>query len=72
MKIDKGVELPAQLAGAPRKYPFPDMQVGDSIFVADQNSQGKASMAARSHGAKYGVKFKCMSVEGGVRIWRVL
>lgn len=37
IKIDKGIPIPARSrvsAGARRKYPWPDMKVGDSFWIS--------------------------------------
>jgi hypothetical protein len=69
MKIQKGIEIPLSA-----KYPFPDMEVGDSFFIPANIAQ-TARMAAHQHGVRYGKKFCTRSVkEGkhkGVRVWRI-
>lgn len=56
-----------------RKYPFSEMQAGDSIFFPNESlgSLSKPAKAAIAWGGRYGRKFKSRSVDGGVRIWRV-
>ena len=66
-KIDKRVPLPLARLG---KYPWREMQVGDSFLVEreDQRAMGaKASTAGR----RLGRKFATRVVEGGIRVWRV-
>lgn len=70
MHIEKNIPAPTSTRGAPQKYPFASMEIGDSIFIQGQNSQGNACMAARQHGYHHGKKFVSRSESGGVRIWR--
>lgn len=70
-KIDKGIPLPSSYAGGQGRFPFADMQVGDSFFVT-QVSMSRLLLAAR--------KFRPMRVTArtvvengvrGVRVWRI-
>ena len=65
IKIQKGVPIPP----VRRKYPFREMQVGDSFFVAG----GKPSVAgAISSATKTGRgRFRTAKEKGGLRVWRV-
>lgn len=77
-KIDKGVPIPER-ARTP-KYPWGDLEVGDSFFLPKEEDDGKryrAYIAAGSftcNNAK-GIRLKAiMREEGGkrgTRIWRV-
>lgn len=60
--IEKNVPMPVSRG----KYPFRDMQVGDS-FVADEKARGAAvAFASRVDGVKFAIR-----KEGEkVRIWR--
>ena len=69
-KIEKNVPL-IQPRGPKYKYPFTEMEIGDSIFVAGQNPQGGAAVAARAYGRRNTKTFATASYEGGIRIWRV-
>jgi len=71
MIIEKNVPMNGSKRGPKASYPFASMDVGDSFFVQDQDTQGRAAMGARAHGQYHGKKFSSRSVEGGVRIWRV-
>lgn len=52
------------------KYPFADMVVGDSFFVA--NTTAATINVATYRAAKiYGFRFAVRTVDGGVRVWRV-
>ena len=73
MKIEKNIPIPESAGES--KYPFKDMEVGDSVFVEGQTSQGAAMMSAKNIERRYGVKFSARkrTEDGvdGVRIWRI-
>lgn len=79
ISIDRGVPVaPAICPGAARrKYPFRDMQVGDSFFVSTKNDVERKKAQARLSGCAnfycriLGFTFAVRQVEGGVRVWRV-
>ena len=70
--IEKSIPVPL---GAGRQggvlYPFRDMDIGDSIFVAGQASTDGAACSARNLAQRSGLKFTSRTVDGGVRIWRI-
>lgn len=85
-KIEKGVPLAKKTVQprgfAPGKYPFEDMEVGDSFFYpATDGDSARKRMAAST--LNYGKrrakwfpgeaprKYSIRSVEGGLRVWRV-
>ena len=54
-----------------RKYPFPDMEVGDSFYV-EPDAVVKARSAANSWGKKNGGRKFSGKLHGdGGRIWRI-
>ena len=71
-KIEKGLALPPR-KGA--RYPFREMEVGDSFFVPcpdeekikRQNRLSGASARPKERGLG---KFSVRQVEGGLRVWR--
>lgn len=68
-KIEKGVPIP----GSRAKYPFVEMEIGDSFFVEvgeDQRriTSQRISGSSQNYGEK---KFSVRTVKGGLRIWRV-
>jgi hypothetical protein len=67
--IEKNVPL-VQTAGRPPVYPFLQMEIGDSFFVANV-SRVRIGNAATSAGKTLGRTFKTRTVEGGARVWRV-
>lgn len=68
-EIEKGVPVPEQTGrGRSLKYPFPDMEIGDSILTETRSAFHAASNWASRQ--KNGWKFISKKVEGGFRIWR--
>lgn len=67
-KIEKGVPAP----GRRTKYPFGEMEVGDSFFVEHGNASA-LSNAACSYARywKKPFKYSARRVDGGARIWRI-
>jgi len=61
-EIEKDVPIPATT----KKYPWNDMEVGDSFFIPDGQP-----CASASHRKRYGEDHTTRKVEGGIRIWRV-
>jgi hypothetical protein len=62
-KIEKGVLL------AKSKYPFRQMEIGDSFFV--ENGNGRILRPAASNaGLAAGRKYTVRKVDGGYRVWR--
>ncbi len=73
-EIDERVPVPKPRLGG-GKYPWGEMKVGDSFFVAVDKEppsavQGTVSGSARAYGKKHGQKFTTRIVDGGVRVWR--
>lgn len=78
MKIEKNVSMPSFKRygdGRPMKYPFPEMEVGDSILVEPAKRKKSTSpgvASARKWGKKHGVVFIARKQEcGNMRIWRI-
>lgn len=64
--IEKGIEMPE---GRNRKYPFKEMEVGDSFFVDEGRKDSLQAMCSQ-YGKKYGRKFCALAWQTGVRVWR--
>ena len=64
--IEKGVPLPPR-RGPVSKYPFAEMEVGDSFVTDIMSIRGTAKQAA----ARYGKKFTVRRVAEGFRVWRI-
>jgi hypothetical protein len=69
IKIDKGVPIPAPNFGPISKYPFTELEVGDSFFVKEK--QTVMASACAGHGKRHNKKFTTRSENGGTRVWRV-
>ncbi len=66
--VEKGIPVPRSASGWV-KYPFRQMEVGDSFFVAGATSKTlvNAAQGHRYEGRKYTVR----TVDGGARVWRI-
>ena len=74
--IEKNVPLPARQNARPARYPFADMEVGDSFLVP-----GKGSTKDQSHISAYAImvakrlgggrKFATRQVGADLRVWRI-
>lgn len=72
--IEKNIPIPEK--HAPVKYPYRDMEVGDSFEVEVEDTIRKVynRLASSSliYGKKTGTKFRIgMTLQGKVRIWRI-
>ncbi len=67
--IEKGVPIPLQANTPLRRYPWAEMEVGDSFFapIMPGSISGQIRNAQRRHGHKYTTRKVC----GGVRVWRI-
>ena len=65
MKIEKNIPIP-------NKYPFAEMQVGDSFKMPETMKRTALMVAAMRYSRKHGAKFitKTMA-DGSIRCWRV-
>lgn len=81
MEIEKGIPLPEPYKGRPVKYPFRDMEVGDSFSIpltGTMTGTGvdiatkRLRQAAANHARRVGGKFHVRTVreEGVARCWR--
>ena len=70
LKVEKGIEPPERKAAS--KYPFAEMEVGDSVLDpnASVTEQSSVRTAAIAWGKSNNATFSSKKVEGGVRIWR--
>ena len=70
-QIEKGIPAPEKYGvGRPSRYPFADMEVGDSFFVPDAPAN-RLACAATWATKRYNRRFITRVVEHGVRVWRV-
>ena len=71
IRIDKDIPIPdKKKAWAWRKYPFPDMKVGDSFFVPKM-APGHLSTASKRYKVQFGMEFTSKRESNGARIWRI-
>ena len=68
MKIDKDIPVPKSTRA--RKWPFIEMDIGDSVFFAEEQVNGKAYRAAMSVGRRQHRKYVARREDQGLRIWR--
>jgi len=68
-KIESNIEIPESRT----KYPFDDMEVGDSILFPKRKAADSARVAAVRFAQAHrpGWKFSLRTVEDGWRLWRV-
>lgn len=72
MRIESGVPLPKDnMRGSELKYPFIDMEVGQSVFFEGESTRSKMQARAHQVAKRHGKKFVCRTMDGGLRIWRV-
>lgn len=64
-RIEKNVPLP-------QRYPFAQMEIGDSFAVPENVSRTAVSIAAHRHGKEHGTKFTVrMMPDRSFRCWRI-
>lgn len=72
IEIEKGIEMP-NTKGRKRKYPFGDMEVGDSFKYPDGKAKnsivGGANAWAKRLGNNY--RFAVRTIDGKFRLWRI-
>ena len=70
-KIEDDHAIPAARQPTVRreKYPWSQLEIGQSFFVGDKSLSSMSSNAAHA-GRRNGKKFIARSVDGGVRVWR--
>lgn len=66
--IENGIPLPPPRMRA-AKYPFNEMEVGDSFFVPDTNRSFTGAMLSSSK--RSGRRFATRMIDGGIRVLRV-
>lgn len=81
IKIDKGIPIPKLSYNngiyRKRKYPFRQMEVGDSFIISEEYSRdimSRKGTAARAWSAKSGMGYKFSlhkTSDNKIRIWRI-
>lgn len=81
VKIDKGIPLPSDIRNE-LKYPFNEMDIGDSIFFpleGEDNAnrmKNRLAQATRTYGKKqtperhFVIRYRLEDEKSGVRVWR--
>ena len=69
MQFEKNVPIPAP---TPAKYPFPDLQPGESVLYpcADNATRAKARKAAYRTAEYHAWNIVVRSLPDGIRVWR--
>lgn len=70
IQIDKNVPMTGK-TGAPSKYPYAVMEIGDSFFVPGKKGVGQVFNPATVSPKKFTGRVCAESGVSGVRIWRV-
>ncbi len=69
IQVETNVPVPTRPGGGNAKYPWSDLGVGDSFFVAFPPKYFASTVSTEAR--KRGVKFIQRAIDGGVRIWRI-
>jgi hypothetical protein len=75
VRVDKHVPMPDKIRGKGRpegsyKYPFHELDVGDSFFIGDAKDGTIAQAIYRAQRLFPTRRFVMAVLEGGIRIWR--
>jgi hypothetical protein len=73
VKIDKGIPMERHGGRSSGKFPWRQMDVGDSFLVPTEADAQRAQRAAMGFGLYHGTGFRAAyrRVLGGARVWRV-
>ena len=70
-KIEKNIKIPKRKGGYSSKYPWDEMEIGDSfLFTKDIKSGSIYSLVSQSNAKRSPKHFAAREVDGGIRIWR--
>jgi hypothetical protein len=73
-RIDKGLPAPSGRSGRPPKYPFRELEVGDSFFVEGDPRKLSGSVlgcAKNIVGKRFSSQKTTHNGKPGIRVWRV-
>lgn len=72
--IDRGIPLPSEPPKNARKYPFRDLELGDSFFAPCKTREQLKSLISRSSCSCRRFVTRSVVEDGvkGLRVWRVL
>ncbi len=71
--VDKDIPIPERMGSdRRRKYPWPDMEVGDSVFIESSELRERKAISGSAYGYARDSKkkFTIRAVDGGFRVWR--
>lgn len=69
--IEKNIPIPAAYDRV-HKWPFANMEVGDSFLVDfSEATRRKLCTASSYYGKRRGKKFSIRKLDNGIRVWRV-
>lgn len=71
IKIDKDIPPPPLGRAPATRYPFADLEVGDSFFIPGATPQSISGSTSWARNKLTPRKFTVRTVEGGTRVWRV-
>jgi hypothetical protein len=71
-EIEKGIPVsPIKGKKKPEKYPFSQMEPGDSFLVlADEKNRTRLRESIYYEASRSKIKIRIRSVESGLRVWR--
>ena len=69
-EISSTIPIPEPKRGRRPKYPWRQMNVGDSFFVPGRKTTFIAGIAWNQKN-RYGTEWTCRAIDGGVRVWRI-
>lgn len=70
-KIDKNIPIPSKYSkGIKTKYPWRELEVGDSFFVENRTSTQMIN-TSKNTSKNSGHKYVCRKEGNGCRVWRV-
>ena len=71
MNIEKGIPIP-YFAGSATRYPWDEMDVGDSMFAPKPTSLASAAtLAGKRRGWKFSARTVTENGVKGTRVWRI-
>lgn len=72
IEIEKGVPIPKADVGRDAKYPFAQMEVGDSfVLKKDATTADRLNSSTKFRKKRYGEKYIQRSIGDEIRVWRV-
>jgi hypothetical protein len=70
VKVDKGVPMPESNLGRPIKYPWNEMEVGDSFIIKTEDYLSVRSNISYRNNVHRDRHFVIRKIEDGYRVWR--